>query len=166
MKIQVEVEHGDGCPGPDRSSPNGDLSWLLHRAAQRIRVALDAKAVDAGLSSFRDWIVLAALATGERRTQLAIGSDVGLDKTTLTAVLDRLERGGFVVRNVDPHDRRVRVPEATEKGLAVHKALQGCRDGIEELLLDGISPEERQVFRAVLTKLAVGGADPVHGSCM
>lgn len=162
------VEDTGTCPKPDRSSPNGDLSWLLHRAAQRIKTDLDEKARGYGLAGFRDWIVLAALASGEKRTQLALSHDVGLDKTTLTALLDRLERDGFVIRKVDPHDRRARVPEATAKGRAVHDELQGCRDGVEQLLLNEFSTEERHVFTSVLTRLAFGDGDgeQIHGSCM
>ncbi|GIG63713.1 MarR family winged helix-turn-helix transcriptional regulator [Phytomonospora endophytica] len=155
------------CPEPDRTSPNGDLSWLLHRAAQRIKTDLDEKARGYGLSGFRDWIVLAALVSGEKRTQLAISHEVALDKTTLTALLDRLERDGFIVRTVDPHDRRARVPEATEKGREVQAALQDCRDGVENAMLDEFTDEERNVFQHVLRRLAFGDGDGgLHGSCM
>jgi DNA-binding MarR family transcriptional regulator len=130
-----------------------------------MRVELDAKAHAYGLSGFRDWIVLAALSEGGKRTQLALGHHVGLDKTTLTAVLDRLERDGFVVRTVDPLDRRARVPEATEKGLEVHQGLQNCRDGVENALLAAIPADERLVFQSVLDRIAFGDGEP-HGSCM
>ncbi|HEY1177495.1 MAG TPA: MarR family winged helix-turn-helix transcriptional regulator [Phytomonospora sp.] len=156
------------CPEPDRTSPNGDLSWLLHRAAQRIKVDLDEKARVHGLSGFRDWIVLAALASGEKRTQLALSHEVGLDKTTLTALLDRLERDGFVVRTVDPQDRRARVPEATGKGREVQEKLQSCRDGVENAMLAEFTDTQREVFQHVLRRLAFGGSadGEIHGSCM
>ena len=88
-------------------SPPADLTWLLHRAAQRMRTALDQVAQASGLAGVRDWIVLAALTAEPGRTQLALAHDLGLDKTTLTSLLDRLEAGGLVVRSVDPHDRRL-----------------------------------------------------------
>src|ERR1700689_2249094 len=90
-----------------------DLTWLLHRAAQRMRVALDQVARAQGLSGVRDWIVLSALIAGPGGTQLALGHALGLDKTTLTSLLDRLETDGLVVRSLDPHDRRARIPEVT-----------------------------------------------------
>ncbi|MEV0644776.1 MarR family winged helix-turn-helix transcriptional regulator [Phytomonospora sp. NPDC050363] len=170
MSVTSGTAEGTGvCPNPDRSSPNGDLSWLLHRAAQRIKSDLDELARDYGLSGFRDWIVLAALVDGEKRTQLALGHEVALDKTTLTALLDRLERDGFVVRTADPADRRVRVPEATAKGREVQEKLQACRDGVENRLLDEFTPDQRQAFQHVLRRLAFGGSGDgggIHGSCM
>src|SRR5260370_28822406 len=41
-----------------------DLTWLLHRCAQRMRGALDEAAREHGLNRARDWIVLSALAAG------------------------------------------------------------------------------------------------------
>jgi hypothetical protein len=49
-------------------------------------------ATAAGLSGVRDWIVLSALIAETGRTQLGLGHALGLDKTTLTALLDRVEQ--------------------------------------------------------------------------
>lgn len=153
------------CPGPDRSCPNEDVSWMLARASQLFRAELDRLATDYGLSGFRDWIVLGSLAKGEKRTQLALAAEIGLDKTTLTAVLDRLERDGFVVRKADPRDRRVRVPEATRRGLDVHLRLQQCRDNVEQAMFKGIPLEDKTAFLRVLSRLTLG-EEHTPGSCM
>lgn len=51
----------------------------------------------------------------------------GLTSGAITFVLDRLERGGFVVRRRDPDDRRrvliEFVPEASERVFALHRPL-------------------------------------------
>ena len=93
-----------------------DLTWLLHRAAQRMRAALDLVAIAHGLAGVRDWIVLSALIAQPGRTQLALGHALGLDKTTLTSLLDRLETGGLIIRSLDPHDGRARIPQVTTAG--------------------------------------------------
>src|ERR1700742_3637572 len=102
--------------GSGTAAPPADLTWLLHRAAQRMRAALDQVAQTCGLTGVRDWIVLAALTAEPGRTQLALAHDLGLDKTTLTSLLDRPEAHGRVVRRVDPHGRRARIPELTGAG--------------------------------------------------
>lgn len=168
MTAPTDLHHDESlCPGPDTSCPNEDVSWMLARASQLFRIELDKLARNYGLSGFRDWIVLASLARGEKRTQLALAAAVGLDKTTLTAVLDKLEREGFVVRKVDPRDRRVRVPEATEKGLDVHLKLEKCRDLVQTAMLAGVPDADREAFLRVLSHLALGdGGEGAHGSCM
>jgi DNA-binding transcriptional ArsR family regulator len=85
-----------------------DLTWLLHRCAQRMRGALDEAARERGLNGARDWIVLSAIAAGPRQTQLALAQALGLDKTTMTSLLDRLESAGLVTRYQDSRDRRAR----------------------------------------------------------
>src|SRR5690606_33806547 len=107
--MSSSVEQFPSCP--NTPSVKTDIAWLLHRAAHRIRGEWDEVAREHGLRDMRDWIVLAAIGEGEPRTQLAIGQELGLDKTTLMSILDRLERDGFMVRTVAPHDRRARVPE-------------------------------------------------------
>ena len=58
-------------------------------------------------------MIAATLIAEPGRTQLALGHALGLDKTTVTSLLDRLEADGLIVRSLDPHDRRARIPEIT-----------------------------------------------------
>src|ERR1700710_3080419 len=97
-----------------------DLMFLLHAAADRMGAGLDRAAIEIGLNDVRDWLVLAALDDGQQRTQLELSRMVCVDKTTLISVLDRLEQHDFVVRTVDPSDRRVRIPRITEAGRRVY----------------------------------------------
>jgi MarR family transcriptional regulator, organic hydroperoxide resistance regulator len=64
-----------------------------------------------GLVGVRDWIVLSAVMAQPDRTQLALGHALGLDETTLTSLLDRLETDGLIIRSLDPRDRRARIPQ-------------------------------------------------------
>jgi DNA-binding MarR family transcriptional regulator len=145
-----------------------DLTWLLHRCAQRMRGALDEVAREHGLNGARDWIVLSAIAAGPRQTQLALAQSLGLDKTTMTSLLDRLEFAGLVTRCQHSRDRRARIPELTETGNRVQHELIAARDRAEAAALCRFSAEEQRVLRAMLTRLAEGPADDpkATGSCM
>ena len=96
-----------GGPGVD------DLTWLAYRAAEALGEAFNKVSRDAGLADLRDWLVL-ALITGDetQRTQLQIATQLGIDKSTLVPLLDRLERDGLIVRASSERDRRVRIPQA------------------------------------------------------
>jgi DNA-binding MarR family transcriptional regulator len=151
-----------------RSEPD-DLTWLLHRAAQRMRAALDEVARAQGLSGVRDWIVLSALIAEAGRTQLALGNALGLDKTTLTSLLDRMETGGLIVRSLDPHDRRARIPEITTAGRRIQARVTRARDDAETALLRTFSAPEQRLLRDLLTRLAAGHSGdclPAAGSCI
>jgi DNA-binding MarR family transcriptional regulator len=145
---------------PDRP----DLTWLLHRAAQHMRVGLDEAAREHGLTGARDWIVLSALAAGPRQTQLSLAQSLGLDKTTMTSLLDRMEARGLITRSVDSHDRRARIPELTGRGRQIQAEVTRARDRAEAGLLGGFTADEQGQLRDLLTRLTV--APSAHGSCI
>ncbi len=131
-----------------------DLTFLLHAAADRMRIDLDRAAVDIGLNDMRDWLVLAALGDGQQRTQLELSRMVCVDKTTLISVLDRLEQHELIVRTVDPTDRRVRIPQITPAGRRMYAKFAAARDTAEAQALDGIDPEQRSLLLSLLAQIA------------
>ena len=74
------------------------------RATHRVLAALDAELADLGLSA-AEVNALAALADGPR-TARALAEATAQRPSTLTGVLDRLERRGLVARHPNPADRR------------------------------------------------------------
>ncbi|WP_246018729.1 MarR family winged helix-turn-helix transcriptional regulator [Saccharothrix australiensis] len=142
------------------------LNWLLHRAAHKLGSVAQDAAARHGITT-RGQLVLSALASEEyRRTQLALGQALGLDKTTLTAELDRLERAGLVVREPDPTDRRVRVPVITERGRTVQAEVEELQVEVENDFTAGLEPAEAHCLRALLERLIVADHRPGSGSCL
>ncbi|GAA3436529.1 MarR family winged helix-turn-helix transcriptional regulator [Kutzneria kofuensis] len=164
----METEQQHVCPTAEACGERDDLNWLLHRAAQRMGAAMERHALEAGSIGIRGQLVLSALLEGRQHTQLALGNRLGLDKTTMTSTLDRMEQQELIVRRPDPRDRRVRIPELTEKGRQVQAAVRLELELVERAVLEGLSAEEEAVLRRVLLRLAVpeaGGAGP-GGSCV
>ena len=131
-----------------------DLTFLLHAAADRMVVEIDRAAVELGLNDVRDWLVLAALDDGTARTQLELSRMICIDKTTLITVLDRLEQQGFVVRDADPADRRVRIPRITAAGRKIHAKFAAARDAAESKALVGVDAEQRALLLDLLGRIA------------
>ena len=172
VSTAARPESAAGTEGVDETPCSGvgavrpDLTWLLHRAAQRMRRLLDGVADAQGLTGgVRDWIVLSAVLEEPGRTQLALGHELGVDKSTLTSLLDRLEREGLVVRRADPRDRRARIPAVTDRGREVQERVAHERERAEAAVLSAFSPDESALLRALLERLA-GAGDAGPGSCM
>lgn len=144
-------------------SVDSEITWLLHRAAQRMRGATGGQAEQHGLQ-LRDYIVLSALHKTPNLTQGELGKTLGLDKTTLMSQLDRLERMGLVVRRPDPRDRRARIPEITEAGNALRGKVAGACTSVEAAALDSFSTDQVQVFRRMLFEIIGDSED--RGSCL
>lgn len=129
-----------------------DLAWLLQRNGQRLQAATDRVALSHGLAGgLRDYVVLVLLEQERPRTQVELGQLAGLDKTTLMAALDRLERAGLVERKLDPNNRRVRIPAITAEGTAVQEAITTARRAAEEV--PGMTAKELQTLRKLLVRL-------------
>jgi DNA-binding MarR family transcriptional regulator len=142
---------------------DSEITWLLHRAAQRMHVITGQQAEKHGLQ-LRDYIVLSALDKRPGLTQVELAKTLGLDKTTLMSQLDRLERANLVVRRPDPRDRRARIPEITRDGDDLRaKVAQDSADAESEALAD-FGPDQTRMFRRMLFEIIGDSADP--GSCL
>jgi len=162
----TSVESGNPCQRDVLQESN--LNWLMHRAAHRLGSALDERAQQRGVG-IRGYVVLTALLEQPGRTQLALGHSLGLDKTTLTALLDKMQAGGLVVRRDNPDDRRSRIPEITGTGREVQAKLVGELAEVECQVLGGLSEAERDLLRVILAKLvapALDGTPDPGGSCL
>jgi MarR family transcriptional regulator, organic hydroperoxide resistance regulator len=129
-----------------------DFLWLLHKASNRMRAELDRLATDVGLNDVRDWMVLAVLADGPQCTQHELGQALGVDKTTLIAILDRLEQRKLIVRTTDPADRRVRIPRITPAGRKIQSRFADAREATQARILAGFEPEQRTLLIAALSE--------------
>ncbi len=75
-----------------------------------------------------------------------------LYKTTLTSMLDRLEKKGYLRRVLDPNDRRQVRIVLTEKATAMRDRYQSVSAQMNEIFYRGFSEEEITRFENALAK--------------
>jgi DNA-binding MarR family transcriptional regulator len=97
--------------------------------------------------------VLANLADGRGRTVSELGAAVGTRPTTLTSVLDRLERRGHITRGTRPGDRRAVVVELTSSGQLAATTIRQAIAGLEHRALGGLPDDAIASLRAALQAL-------------
>jgi DNA-binding MarR family transcriptional regulator len=92
--------------------------------------------------------------------QGVIATTLGIDRTTMVALVDDLERRGWVERRRDSDDRRrytVNVTDAGRKGRdELLELVQGCEDD----LLGPLDASERDTLRSLLQRVGGGGPCP------
>jgi DNA-binding MarR family transcriptional regulator len=79
-----------------------------------------------------------------------------MDANSVVLLLNEAEAAGLSVRKRDPADRRRHMVELTEAGRAAVERAEKAREGIEDDVLSGLSPEERKTLQALL-KRVLGG---------
>lgn len=101
--------------------------------------------------TYPQYLVMVALWARDDRTVGGLGSTLFLESSTLTPLLKRLERLGFVARMRDPSDeRQVRI-RLTPDGAALRERAAGfpaCIDGAT-----GLPPGELGALRAAILKM-------------
>jgi DNA-binding MarR family transcriptional regulator len=110
------------------------------------------------LSSYEVLLFLADSPGGRMRmSELADG--VLLSRSGLTRLADRLERDGLIRRQRCEEDQRGWFAEITDEGRALFdRARKTHLDGVRELFLDRLSPEEQRTLAALWEKVSPGAA--------
>ena len=86
-------------------------------------------------------------------TQQSLCGQLHLDPTNLVAILNELEERGYATRRRDPQDRRRHLVEVSKTGIAVIEKVSEVMDGVEDDLLGGLEPEEREQVEGLLTSI-------------
>ena len=101
---------------------------------------------------------LANLADGHGRTVSQLGAAVGARPTTLTSVLDRLERRGHVTRGTRAGDRRSVLIELTDSGREAAAVITRTLADLEHHALKDLPAEAIAGFHSVLNALTKEGS--------
>jgi DNA-binding MarR family transcriptional regulator len=96
---------------------------------------------------------LAALGTGSGRTVADLQKATGQRASTLTGVLDRLERRGLVERRPNPRDRRSFTVDLTAAGTRAAERVGTAFAALDRQALDAVSKRSAEGFFEVLNAL-------------
>jgi MarR family transcriptional regulator, organic hydroperoxide resistance regulator len=124
----------------------------LHRAAHVTVHVLGAELAHLGLNA-SEQNVLAVLADGQVRSVGELAAATGTKPSTLTSVLDRLERQGHLERDVDYGDRRSVLIAPTRSGQEVAAAVHAASAALESSALASLSKQQLDGFFAVTNAL-------------
>ncbi len=91
-------------------------------------------------------------------THSELGQRLMLSKAPITGVVDRLERGGYVVREADAHDRRVSRVKITGKGEEAWEAVRLELRILSAEICEGLKDEDLLKMQLVLERLLENAA--------
>ena len=101
----------------------------------------------------RELGALQVLAGGPPVSQQQAANVLGVDRTTMVALLDALEAKGVVSRHPDPQDRRRNVVELTEEGMQTFRRASAVYDRAERSFLEPLGARDAQHLRRYLHAL-------------
>ena len=97
--------------------------------------------------------VLYTLYNGDGITITELSKKCYLDNSTLTGVIDRLEKSGLVLRGEHPDDRRQLLIYLTDAAKAKEPLINDVMNRISTAMLAECTEEEIAIFRKVLLNI-------------
>ena len=128
------------------------LTYLLKRALIDLEDLHAEHLAPVGVSG-RELAVLLLLDGLNPESQQQVAGRLGVDRTTMVALLDGLEAKGLVARHADAGDRRRNVVGLTGDGRTTLARAVGASDDAERQLLADLDDAESAQLRTLLTRL-------------
>lgn len=140
-------------------SPVRDLVYQSNRLVRLLRAAVMQEYAHLGLSP-RQAAALGLLVQNEQMTMGELADGIGIDRPTLTGVVDRLIRAEWVNVAVNKQDHRSRIVTLSDKGRAAAEDVVETGKRATEKALIGLTPEEAHT----LTELLVRAGDALEAA--
>lgn len=139
------------APPLDRSPTH-----LLHRAGQCAADLFQAEVPDL---TPRQLIVLMTVAGDEGVSQTKLGEVTGVDRSTLSDVVERLERKGLLQRSRSQEDARANAVKLTDEGRRVLTAAEPAARRVDKRVIGLLPRNQREAFLKALRSI-VAALDP------
>jgi DNA-binding MarR family transcriptional regulator len=138
-------------PKEDRMPQDDRLIYLVFTAQQKLRTYLKNALLAEGVKVTPTQTgILFLLKHKDGRTMTELSQILCADNSTMTGLVDRLEKSGFVVRESSPTDRRALLIRITEEGIDEIDRAKAIIKRVNEEIGSGFSEEEITDFKKVL----------------
>ncbi|QPZ38893.1 MarR family winged helix-turn-helix transcriptional regulator [Paramicrobacterium chengjingii] len=128
------------------------LGYLLKHATLQLIAATTEALEPFGIDS-RDLGVLRVVASRQSTSQQEVSQLLGVDRTTMVALLDGLEAKKIVSRHPLVHDRRRNVVELTDEGQHLFHEASRVEHEAEDAYLSTLNDHEAQSLREFLHRV-------------
>jgi len=131
--------------------------YLLTRASLATTAMLRQQLAAAGAERIRPAYlgVLMCLWAEDGLRAVELGRRAGLEPSTMTGLLDRMERDGLLARAPDPDDRRAHRITLTAAGRRAQKPVMRVIDRALERMFEGVPARDLETLKAVLRRVLV-----------
>lgn len=94
--------------------------------------------------------ILFMLHQRDSMSQKELAAQLNITAPSITSLIQKMERTGYIIREPDHRDQRVMRLTLTEKGRSCIQSVKDVADRMEKILFEGMSLEERLFFRRLM----------------
>ncbi len=141
MADRLQLELGDYLP------------YLINRVGAALVDRFVAEKLSGAGLGIADWRVLVVLSTRGAQRQVDVAEQTSIDVSTLSRLIARMVRNGFVTRERAPHNNREVLVQLTAKGRAVMDRLIPHGRQLETIAVEGLNERELDIVRRSLRQM-------------
>ncbi|WDH75256.1 MarR family transcriptional regulator [Exiguobacterium marinum] len=130
-----------------------NLSYLLIKSSRFLKGALDKRLQEYDLTATQFSVLNQITAHNGNITSAEVAQRLESDRPTISAIINRLERDGFVEKVQNPHDKRSAYLKLNEETLKLVDELRRVSDEVNETIFEAFTEEEVSNMKAYLVKL-------------
>lgn len=128
------------------------VGYWITTTSHAIRRALEAELATERIT-IRQWEVLTWLSLEGELTQAELAERLWVEAPTLTGILTRMERDGWLERHGCPDDRRCKRIRPTERAEAVWSRIAECGHRTRQRATEGFSVDELQTLKSLCGRI-------------
>lgn len=129
------------------------LPYMLARVTKQQLQLFEKHTSELGVSA-RDYAVMLLLENQDQLWQSEIAESLGVDRTTVTYLVDGLEKRSWLARHRDPADRRAHVVTLTDDGRHILRTrISPAALAATDELLAPLDAAEQDQLRSLLSRL-------------
>ena len=131
-----------------------EIRRLDHMSARSLQAQVKAAGLDE-VTLMHGWIIRYLYANRDKDIfQKDMEQHFSIGRSTVTNIIQLMEKKGFVMRESVEHDARLKKVVLTAKGIRSHELLEKLIENLDMSLVEGITEDELSVFYSVIRKLA------------
>lgn len=139
---------------PPLTAPQADLGLLAHRVSRGTRHRLAARLGPLGITPQQAAVILRIAVTDPPCTIGGIADALAIDRPTMTGIIARLDRDGWIRLDAHCTDRRAKAVGLTDRAHAVLPDLRAASAAVSDAALQCLGPDEAAVLTSLLARVA------------
>lgn len=127
--------------------------FYLRNIVHSIKNLLDSKLIPYNITNQQARLlgdIAEQLKQEKRICQKDLESAMNLRGSSITSLLQGLEKKGFIIRRSGDEDGRTKLLSITEKGTKLIEEMEGVFQNVESLLLQGMTDAEKEIYQRLL----------------
>ena len=132
-------------------STDDRLIYLVFTAQQKLKTYLNNTLNSEGVTvTPAQAAILFLLREKDGQSMSELSHVLSMDNSTVTGLVDRLQKSGLVTRRANPDDRRISLIRITPQGVEEIKKARPVITRVNEQIKAGLSDQEINTFKGIL----------------